>query len=481
MNHIDAASIQFVFFVLAVAIVSNFSRSRIWRSFVLLLASLLFIALIERNALALLPMASFLALGYVCLLLLRCGRSRVLPLILTATILFYCWLKRYAFLPHSIFLQSPYFTLGLSYIFFRVLHLLIEAGDNAELRRIGLIKYALYTLNFTTFVSGPIQRYDDFARDQFASEPLPLGASEVALQLERIIRGIFKVNVLATLLNAFQQDTLAQTNLAFPLSLRMYAAACLIVTYPLFLYSNFSGYIDIVIALARLMRLQLPENFNRPFSTTSPLDFWNQWHMTLSNWFKTYVYNPLVLFLMRRVTSRSFEPFIGVLCFFVTFFLVGIWHGRTSEFIFFGLLTGGGVSVAKLWQITLVRRLGRKGARELAKNEFLNTINRGLSFVWFGFTLFWFWGDWKRISSVVASLNAMEWALPLLGAWMAVTVVLGIWEWLRSRLISFRTADSPVFTNRYARVIYASAMGLATILITLSLNQAAPEIVYKAF
>ena len=231
----------------------------------------------------------------------------------------------------------PYFTLGLSYIFFRVLHLLIETGDSREKRHIGLGAYLLYTLNFTTFVSGPIQRYDEFANDQFASEPIALGPREVGLQLERIVRGFFKVNVLAMLFNMVKEDALVQLLQPLPLSLKFWAAFKLVFIYPLFLYANFSGYIDIVIALARLMRVGLPENFDRPFSASSVIDFWNRWHMTLSNWFKSYVYNPLLLVLMRSISSRALEPLLGVFCFFVTFFLVGVWHGRTSEFVMFGV------------------------------------------------------------------------------------------------------------------------------------------------
>ena len=163
-------------------------------------------------------------------------------------------------------------------------------------------------------------------------------------------------------------DAQAQLSYQLPLPLKMYAVFRLIVAYPLFLYANFSGYIDIVIALARLMRLRLPENFDRPFSASSVLDFWNRWHMTLSNWLKTYLYNPLLLALMRRISSTAMDPLLGVLCFFVTFFLIGVWHGRTSEFIMFGVLTGGGMSINKLWQLWLMRRLGRKGYKALAAN-----------------------------------------------------------------------------------------------------------------
>ena len=59
-----------------------------------------------------------------------------------------------------------------------------------------------------------------------------------------------------------------------------------------------------MIALARLMRVRLPENFDRPFSAKSFIDFWNRWHITLSNWFKAYVYNPLLVALMRRTHLR---------------------------------------------------------------------------------------------------------------------------------------------------------------------------------
>jgi D-alanyl-lipoteichoic acid acyltransferase DltB (MBOAT superfamily) len=266
-----------------------------------------------------------------------------------------------------------------------------------------------------------------------------------------------------------------------PPAMKIYAAFRLAVFYPLFLYANFSGYIDIVIALARLMRVRLPENFDRPFSASSALEFWNRWHMTLSNWLKTYVYNPLLLALMRRISSLAAEPFLGVLCFFVTFFLIGVWHGRTSEFVVFGVLTGGGMSINKLWQLGLTRGLGRKPYRELAKNPAYEAIGRGLNFSWFSFTLFWFWGDWKQITTVFSGLSPVQWFAVWTAVVLASTAVLGIWEWLRAALLSVEAAGEPVLTSRYARVVYTSALGLAAIVITVLLSQPAPDIVYKVF
>jgi len=477
----DSASIQFVFFGLAVAVISNFSRSRVWRSIVLFLASLSFLGLLAHTPAVLLPLAGFLLVGYVGLILLARGWSKALIWSALAVIFAYVWLKKYTFLPEGMFLHYPYFTLGLSYIFFRVLHLLIETGEGGETRPTGLGAYLLYTLNFTTFISGPIQRYDEFARDQFADRPISLDLPIIGLQLERIIRGFFKVNVLAMLLDAVRQDALAQMHQPLQLPQMLFSAFQLAVVYPFFLYANFSGYVDIVIALARLMRVRLPENFDRPFSASSFLDFWNRWHITLSTWLKTYVYSPLLMTLMRRIPSLSLQPYLGVLCFFVTFFLVGIWHGRTSEFAFFGVLQGGGVAINKIWQIWLTNRLGRKGYKALAANPTYIALGRGLTFSWFAFTLFWFWANWQQINGIYSALSVTKWLAVWLIVWLAATAALAAWEWLRAQVLSIHTTGGPVLTSRYARVVFASALVFVAFVLTILLNQPAPAIVYKAF
>lgn len=477
----DAASIRFLAFGLAVAIVSNFSRSRVWRPTVLLLASFVFLGLLAHNLFVFLPLAGFLFLGYVGLLLIERGWSRSMVGSILAVIFVFVWLKKYTFLPQGIFLHSPYFTLGLSYIFFRVLHLLIETGDGNEKRHIWVGAYLLYTLNFTTFVSGPIQRYDEFARDQFATEPIALGPRVVGLQLERIVRGFFKVNVLTMLLLAMHRDALAEMSQPVPLSLKLSAAFLLAVLYPFFVYASFSGYIDIVIALARLMRVRLPENFDRPFSASSFLDFWNRWHITLSTWVRTYVYNPLLLALMRRISSATLQPFLGVFCFFVTFFLVGVWHGRTSEFIIFGVLLGAGVSINKLWQVWLARAMGRKGYKVLAENTIYIAFGRGLTFTWFAVTCFLFWASWKQIDQILNALGVGRWLGVWLAVWLCATLLLSCWESLRAGLLSFKTATGPMLTSRYARMVYATALGLVALVITILLKQSTPDIVYKTF
>jgi alginate O-acetyltransferase complex protein AlgI len=479
---VAAASYQFVLFGLAAAVVSNLSRSKAWRGAVLLTASLVFLLLAADSVKGLLPLLGFVLLGYAGLKSIGRNSFGVAHWTVAAVILIYIWLKKYTFLPATVLLHVPYVTLGLSYIFFRVLHLLIDAGGSRERQQTpGFGAYLLYTLNFTTFIEGPIQRYDQFATDQFADQPISLSAGDVGLQIERIIRGFFKVNVLAMLLHSAQEDALVQISQPVPAALKIYAAFRLAVVYPFFLYANFSGYIDIVIAVARLMRVRLPENFDRPFSASSFIDFWNRWHITLSTWLKTYAYNPLLIGLMRRTTSKRIEPWLGVISLFVTFFLVGIWHGRTSEFAVFGLLQGGGVAINKAWQLSVISAAGRKRYNILANNPFYVTFGRGLTFTWFAFTLFWFWSDWTQIDVIFRALGPAQW----LGVWslifVASSLILAGWEYLYAIVLSEGTVGKAVLTSRYARVIYATALGLMAMVVTFMLNEAAPDIVYKAF
>jgi D-alanyl-lipoteichoic acid acyltransferase DltB (MBOAT superfamily) len=477
----DSASIEFVLFGLGIALISNISPSRIWRSTVLLSATLVFLGMLSPDAIMLVPLAGFLLLGYFGLAALQRGWSKHAVWGIFAVIFVYIWLKKYTFLPEGIFLRFPYFTLGMSYIFFRVLHLIIEAGEGIEGGNVGFGAYLLYTLNFTTLVSGPIQRYEQFAEDQFAARPIPLGPRVIGLQLERIIRGFFKVNVLALLLHMVHENAFDELSQPLTQDRKLLFAIQLAVIYPFFIYANFSGYIDIIMGMARLMRIRLPENFDRPFSAPSFLEFWNRWHITLSNWLKAYVYNPLLLVLMRRIPSPSLTASLGVLCFFVTFFLIGIWHGRTSEFAVYGVLLGAGVAANKLWQTFLATRLGRKGYKALAANFIYVAFARGLTFSWFAISLFWFWADWQQIDIVYRSQTPAYWIGTWIAVWICATVVLAAWEKLRVALLSIQTAEGPVLTSRYARVVYASSLALIAVVVALLMNAPAPAIVYKAF
>ena len=346
--------------------------------------------------------------------------------------------------------------------------------------RPGLKEYLCYTLNFTTLVSGPIQRFDDFKKSLEGEGDRVLDLDTVFVQLARIVKGYFKVNVVASMLDIVHVNALISLA-RDPAENHSLALVALVLAYPFFLYANFSGYIDIVIALARLMRIRLPENFDRPFSASSFIDFWNRWHITLSQWLKFYVYNPLLMFLMRRVTSLAVQPYLGVVCFFVTFFLIGLWHGRTSEYAVFGLLQGGGVAVNKLWQIFLGKRLGRKGYKALAEKPSYQALGRGLTFSWFAFTMFWFWGNWTQIRLVAGSATGLGWLLIWLAVIAASAVCLTVVDLAHRRLSAPDSAWRSPTAGLVVRAVLLGAMILIAFFYCALLDQPAPGIIYKAF
>ncbi len=478
-----SASFRFLAFAVAVIILLNFrARSVVWRQAVLLVASLCFLAFFSTSPRAYLPLAGFLAFGFAGLRAMQRGfRRSAYALFVVGAIAAFVWLKKYTFVPSPLFLPFPYLTLGLSYIFFRVLHLIIEAHDGALPDRVSPVSYLNYTLNFTTLVSGPIQRYDDFAGMQLALQPLPLGAFVAGEAIERIIVGFFKVNVLSLVFSSVHTSALARLSRAQPFDERVLTAAVIAVSYTFYLYCNFSGYIDIVIGLARFLRLKLPENFDRPFASDNFLNFWSRWHITLSEWLKFYVYNPLLINLMRRSPSPGAAPFFGVFAFFVTFFLVGVWHGQTSVFIFFGVLQGLGVSVNKLYQILMGRALGRKRYKTLAANPVYNMFARGLTFTWFTFTLLWFWSNWKQLGAIASALSLPSIVVSLLFTFIAASVLLEAWELLRNRLLSIEWNSTPLLLSRYTRTVWATALVVIAVATVLLLNAPAPDIVYKGF
>ncbi len=131
--------------------------------------------------------------------------------------------------------------------------------------------------------------------------------------------------------------------------------------FPLYLYLNFSGYCDIVIAGASLLGMKLPENFDHPYLARNVIDFWTRFHRTLGFWIRDYLFLPLYKGVAERWPKRA-ESY-AFLCYFVAFFFAGVWHGPTANFIVYGILQAIGVSAAKLWERHLVKRRGRAGLK----------------------------------------------------------------------------------------------------------------------
>jgi D-alanyl-lipoteichoic acid acyltransferase DltB (MBOAT superfamily) len=459
---VNVPSFAFLGFAALVAIAINLSSRSAWRRAVLLVANLAFVLTFTRDPVQLAPFGLLLAVGYGGVKLMERVKARGLFVVLVVA---FCVLKRYTFIPGGALLPFVYFTVGMSYVFFRVLHLVIDAFQDALPGRIGLLDYVNYTLNFTSLVSGPIQLYQDYHRTE--SQPLRLDGAAAAAGLERIVTGFFKVAIVSPLLSALHGWSVASLMTA---------------VFPVYLYFNFSGYTDFVIGVARFLRLELPENFNHPFIASSFIDFWGRWHITLANWVKTYIYSPLLITLMRRFPSPRVEPYFGVLAYFVAFFFVGLWHGQTSMFVFLGVLLGFGVSVNKLYQILMIRRLGRARYRKLCDEPVYAALSRALTLVYFAVCSLWFWSTWEQLGRFAGALGWTGVAAALLLMVGAASVLLTGVKFADDRLAEAARGRGPaVLASPYARTAWYTALAVVTVSVTVILNAPAPQIVYKAF
>ncbi len=477
----NVPSFSFLAAAAVVALVINLSNKPKWRTAVFAVANIAFVLTFTHDVAQLAPFAGLIVAGFLGLKLSEAWKRKGVALALIVLfVALFCWLKEYSFIPAATYLPYIYFTVGMSYVFFRVLHLIIDAGAGMLPVRLGPIEYVAYTLNFTSLVSGPIQLYQDYRKTAIES-PASLDGAAIGRAVERIVQGLFKVSIMSPLLQAAYQSAESSTALGPDIEHRIAYGALTVAIFPLFLYINFSGYMDFVIGVARFMRLELPENFNQPFSAVSFLDFWSRWHITLSGWLKRYVYTTLAIALLRRFPEPKFEPYIGVFAYFVTFFLIGVWHGQTTMFLFYGLLQGAGVSVNKLYSILMVRLLGRKPYKALCASPLYEAISRGLTFTYFAVTLIWFWASAAQLMQLYRAVGTLGAACAItsliLSASIALAVIYRMEHWFEHSLGS----NLAVFRSIYVRTAWTTALLVLTVSVVLVLDAPAPHIVYRGF
>jgi alginate O-acetyltransferase complex protein AlgI len=234
--------------------------------------------------------------------------------------------------------------LGLSYIAFQIISYLIDVSRGTIPAEQDAIKFMAYVLFFPKLVSGPITRYKQF-RDQISS--LNPDIIEVAGGLRRVLVGVIKRILIANQLGVVAN---AGFNLPAP-NIEPHFAWLALIAYSLQIYFDFSGYTDVALGLGRMIGITLPENFSYPYTAQSISDFWRRWHITLSTWFREYVFYPLE----RHRTALTNQQINLV----IVFLLTGLWHGPTLTFIAWGLIhglaiafesAGGGRWLKDLWR-----------------------------------------------------------------------------------------------------------------------------------
>lgn len=231
---------------------------------------------------------------------------------------------------YALHLQLP---IGISFFTFQGLSYVIDVYRDKKCVQKNLLSIMLYISFFPQLIAGPIVKYHD-VREQL--EKRELSSERVAKGLQRFIFGLGKKVIIAGPMG-LMVDSVYSLN---PASVGMWTAWIVGFSYMFQIYFDFSGYSDMAIGLGCIFGFDFKENFNNPYAAGSLQQFWRRWHISLSTWFKEYVYIPLGgnrCGLFRTVINKS-----------IVFFLTGLWHGANWTFICWGLLHGIGVSVESL-------------------------------------------------------------------------------------------------------------------------------------
>ena len=333
------ASPLFLFVFLPLVLALHFAAPRAWRNWVLLAASLAFYAWGEAPYVAL--VLASVAFNWWTGVRIAAGdlraRKRWLALGIAGNLGTLAVFKYANFAAANVNAIAPVFgvgplawaaiplPLGISFFTFHAISYVVDVYKrNADAQR-SVPTFALYILLFPQLIAGPIIRWRDIAT-QLVERPSRL--ADFAYGVRRFILGLGKKTLIANTLGRT-----ADTVFALPANELTAPVAWLgLLCYTLQIYFDFSGYSDMAIGLMRMFGFRILENFNYPYISRSIREFWRRWHISLSNWFRDYLYVPLGG--NRGGRWRAYRNLV------IVFLLCGLWHGASWPFVLWGAWHG---------------------------------------------------------------------------------------------------------------------------------------------
>jgi len=249
----------------------------------------------------------------------------------------------YKFFSNDIFEdKSVFFILGFSFVSLKAIDLLIEISRE-RINKINLnyIDISNYLLFFPTIIQGPINRSIDFY-NQYITNPKKKFQKFEFAWIIRFLHGIIKVLLFAPIL--FSYSLLNEEIIDVLINSKNYlialTSAC--STY-LFIYMQFSGLSDIAIILSELVGIKSPENFNCPLKSKNPQEFWQRWHMSLTRFIQDHIFFNLAIVIKKKYKINNELTLINSI--FVSFVLIGFWHGMATNWLIYGLYHAIGVYI----------------------------------------------------------------------------------------------------------------------------------------
>lgn len=300
--------------------------------------------------------------------------------------------------------------LGLSFHTFQALSYTIEIyrGHQKAERHLGI--YALYVMFFPQLVAGPIERPQNMLHQYH--EPKSFLPQQVWSGLRLMLWGYFKKTVVADRFAGFV-DPVFQ-NYAELNSVYLILAA---LAFVIQIYGDFSGYSDIAIGSARVLGIQLMNNFERPLLSRNITEFWRRWHISLSTWFKDYVFQPLAV-LWREAGIHGVAAAL-----MITFLGSGLWHGAGWNFLVYGFLYGA------ILCFELYTKNFRKTIRKKTNPSAYNTFSLLLTFLTVALVQIFFRAtDLNHALHFISSLFT-QWQLPHVPYVNSGALAFGLFSW----------------------------------------------------
>ena len=232
---------------------------------------------------------------------------------------------------------------GISFYLFQVMSYTIDVYRGHVKPVKNILDFGFYVSFFPQLVAGPIVRANEFIPQLY--RPFRLSRRLFGLAVFWVLNGLIKKIVLSDYLAVNLIDRVFENPLLFSGFENLFA----LFAYSLQVYADFSGYTDIAIGIAMLMGFYLPQNFDSPYKSRNPQEFWRRWHMSLSRWLKSYLYIPLGgnrKILGKEVKDKTTAGNVNS---FITMLLGGLWHGASWNFVIWGALNGAGMIVYKVW------------------------------------------------------------------------------------------------------------------------------------
>jgi D-alanyl-lipoteichoic acid acyltransferase DltB (MBOAT superfamily) len=232
--------------------------------------------------------------------------------------------------------------LGISYYTFSTVGYLLDVYWKRYETEKNPLRFYLYTIYFPHIMQGPISRYPLLGQ-QLKKPELRLRWDNFVVGMESILLGMFKKLVIADRAGEFVSATLSKSGMGGKVYI-----VCLILD-AIQIYTDFSGYMDIVSGVSKIFDVELEQNFNHPFMAKSVPEFWRRWHMSLGGWFKDYVYYPVNMSKAAKNINKKIKgiklPHLKkalsvCLPVMVTWILTGLWHGSGRGYVAWGLYYG---------------------------------------------------------------------------------------------------------------------------------------------